>query len=204
MLRFSARELLNGLEGTAYVVDAQWRLVAVGQPNWRKFSDDNGGGALADEGALLGRPLADFIDGEPVRSLWASALASLDQGGVESVVVPYRCDAPTVHREMRMAVSAVIGEDGERYFLFHSVTLTERIRPPLRIFAPQARMGGNPPLVAMCSFCHSIRPGDEDHPWKTPEAYYADGGVSQVDITHSVCPDCHGDWLRSLGLAAPE
>ena len=203
-LRFSAQELLNNLDGVAYLVDARWRFVAFGSPNWRKFSDDNGGGAAVDEEALIGLPLTDFIHGQAVVSLWTSALTLVAQGKVASVVVPYRCDGPFVHRDLRMVVSGIKSEDGGRYYLFQSMTLNERIRPPVPIFDPRERLGQNLPLVAMCSFCHSLRSGAEDGLWQTPEAYYAGGGISQVDITHSVCPRCRGDWFRSLGLVADE
>lgn len=74
------QNLLNGLDGTAYLVDSQWRLSAFGVPNWRAFAKANGGDdAVRDEAALLGRPLLDFIHGEAVRSTWASALTLLSR-----------------------------------------------------------------------------------------------------------------------------
>ncbi len=202
-LSLAAQSLLNGLDGTAYVVDSERCFVAIGAPNWRKFAESNDGAALADERELLGRPLMDFIRGHEVRANWLAALDRLDKGAVASVVMPYRCDSPSVHRDMRMAVTA-FDDAGRRYFLFHSVTLAERMRPPISVFDVRGRPAGSAdgplPLVAMCSFCHSLRPGEQGEEWVSPEAYYVGGGTSLVDITHSVCPDCHGEWFRSLGL----
>lgn len=200
-----AQSVLESLEGTAYVVDDQWRLRAIGGKNWRHFAMEGGAPELAESDALLGRSLLDFIQGESVRKAWSEMLNVVAQGQLDVASVAYRCDSPKIKRVLRMAVTSLSSKHNEPLFLFHSVPQNETMRPPIPLFdytgAKRPPQAPPRPLLAMCSFCHSVRQ-DEQSPWQTPEAYYGSGGSSDVDLTHSVCPNCHSRWLQDLGLAS--
>lgn len=188
--------LLDCLEGTAYTIDGQGHIVAVGQPRWDAFAHANAAAELAEPGAVIGRPLLSFFAGDEVRSLWQRAIDMVRDGRLDSVALPCRCDSPTVERHMRVALTPLRLHDAPTLYLFQAVVLDECTRPAMNLFLPA---GG--PQVAMCSFCHAIRAQDHDAaPWQSPDAYYAGGGTSRVTVSHSVCPGCRDVWLRSLGL----
>jgi hypothetical protein len=204
-MRQSAYQILDALSGVAYVIDSRFRLAAVGQPKWRDFAVEGGAPGLADGEALYGRNLFDFIAGEEVRDGYRHILDTLSRGHREGIVIPCRCDAPSLTRETLMGITALRSNAKTTGYLFHAMLCDTRSRPPMplydfaaaRVQAPTDRR----PMVSMCSLCERICRGDDCNTssggWVEAEAYYAGGGSSHVRISHTICPDCFGRWLAS-------
>jgi len=199
LVKAPAQELLDSLDGTAYVVDAGGAIVAYGRPNWANFASKNGGPAIADPANILGRKLLDFVSGEAVKASIQRFMEDLRMQRTGAVVVPYRCDAPAFVREMRLAITPLERAGESPGFLFHSVMLSETMRPPLDIYDHKALASmldeeRRLPILAMCSYCLKVRfpPGgtDQSKGWVSGEEYYRLGGISAVRISHGICPEC--------------
>ena len=192
--------LLEAMDGIAYVVRPDGRILAYGRYRWDDFAAANGGEGLLDPEAVLGRNLFDFIAGDPVKHAYRQWIdAVLRAEGNHPATFAYRCDAPTVKRTLRMAISR-IERGSEPAVLFQSVLLEATARPPLNIYdlealLQDARSRLGLPMVTMCSFCQRLRwpPGAADGApadWIEAERYYAKGGRSEVAISHGICQDC--------------
>jgi len=203
-----AQELLNSLDGTAYVVDAGGTIVAYGRPNWDRFASKNGGSAITDPANILGRKLLDFVSGEAVRASIQRFMDELRTRRTGAVVVPYRCDGPSFVREMRLAITPLEGAGETPGYLFHSVMLSETMRPPLDIYDHETLRSmvdeeRRLPILAMCSYCLKVRfPAggtDQSKGWVSGEEYYRLGGTSAVRISHGICPECMEMLSREPG-----
>lgn len=197
-------DLLEAMDGIAYVTRPDGRILAYGRTRWDDFAAANGGEALLDPAAVLGCNLFDCIAGEPVKRAYRQWIdAVLQAKASHPATFAYRCDAPAVRRELRMAISRIdtcIEAGPEPAVLFQSVVLHATSRPPLNIYDTEAlvrdaRSRLTLQLVTMCSFCQRLRwpPGaqpPEPSAWIEAEQYYAKGGRSEVAISHGICEDC--------------
>lgn len=190
------QQLLDALDGIAYVTDGDTRLVAVGRRGWREFAEENGAPELADGNKLLGRSIFEFIAGDTVKDAFRHVLERAAATGRE-VLLPCRCDGPEIVRDMRLTISALRRSHGIDGFLFQSIQLTEHARPPLALYDFRALQGAQRPLLAMCSLCQRVwfDRGDGAPVWLDAETYYAHGGSSWVRISHTICPDCFSRWV---------
>lgn len=205
----TATALLEALEGVCYIVDRQRRITACGGAHWRRFAADNGG--PVDPVTVIGRDLFDFVAGERVRACYTDLLERLDAGRLSVASYTYRCDSPSVRREMRMSITALRESDATTGFLFQSVTLNERPRPPIGLFDFARGRARRPdaalPLLGLCSYCQKVR-----HPagsvegegaWIEAEDYYRLGGSTDVQISHGICEPCfhraQAEALADLG-----
>lgn len=195
-------DLLEAMDGIAYVTRPDGRILAYGRRRWDEFAAANGGEALLDPMAVIGRNLFDCIAGEPVKHAYRQWIdAVLQAEANHPATFAYRCDAPSARRELRMAISRVeVGAGAEPAVLFQSVVLDATARPPLNIYDVEAlvrdaRSRLALPMVTMCSFCQRLRwpPGTSDNgpaEWVEAEMYYARGGQSDVAVSHGICQDC--------------
>lgn len=186
-------ELLDALDGTAYLTDLEGRLVSVGRTNWNSFARENAGGPLA-ETPPIGCSLAALVSGDLVRSFYQRAHQVAVSGG-RRIAFTFRCDAPDVERRMKMAIGPLRLRERIVGVLYQSTILSERARPPIRFLDVSAALEQYKedvaPLIVSCSFCSKIDwPPGRGAPWAEPEDYYRLGGVSEVRISHGVCPDC--------------
>lgn len=191
--RWALAEVLDALDGTAYVTDLEGRLLCVGPQNWNSFANENDGRALAGS-PPVGDRVTDGISGEAVRSLY-QRVHQAAVSGQRRIAFTFRCDAPDVERRMKMAISPLRSGKAVVGVLYQSTILSERARPPLRFLeaaaaAEQFKEDGAP-IIASCSFCAKIDwPDGSDGRWVEPEVYYQRGGMSEVRISHGVCPSC--------------
>lgn len=204
-MALSYQDILDSIDGVAYLVGDDGRIVACGRDRWGRFARVNGASNIADHRSVIGRDLFDFIVGEEVKDAYRWHLDTLRELRAREVVFPFRCDSPAMRRDMRMAISRVY--DGSAFcgFLFSSVVLGTYERPPINLYdfvALNAMALGNENAasVRVCSFClrvHWRRKGSasdagDANSWMDPEAYYRQGGPSAPRIVHGVCPDCAG------------
>jgi hypothetical protein len=192
--------LLDTMDGIAYVVRHDGRILAYGRPHWDRFAAENDGKALCNPEAVLGQNLFDAIAGPEVRARyrgWMDAVLRNRQG--EPAILAARCDSPTAKRELRLSISRVTDAPAPAV-LFQSVVTAVESRPPLNIYDFEAlsralRARPDLPVVTLCSFCQRLRwpPGERDPgrtEWIEAELYYARGGRSEVAVSHGLCEDC--------------
>lgn len=189
--------VLDAMEGVAYAVDPAGHLLGCGRPNWDRFLARNQGSAWLGAEQIVGRNLFEFIHGTEVATRYRSWMRSLAAANLGPLTFDFRCDAPGERREMRMAITRL--ERGGRLFgfLFQATTLTAAARPPLNVYDSEAVLAARVreaalPLVRTCSFCQRLGwpPHGEPEAWVEAEDYYRLGGVSQVRLSHGICPGC--------------
>lgn len=127
-----------------YHIDSTDRLVWVDEW-WLAFATENGASEIVVD-SILGRPLWDFISGEGTRKLYEEIHARVRRHG-NPVVVPFRCDSPTLQRHMRLRVTA--GEEGR--LVYRSVLLRVEPQPYLAVIDPKGCRSDC--LLTMCSCC---------------------------------------------------
>jgi hypothetical protein len=188
-------DFLDAVDGIAYAIDAENRIIAVGRRRWDRLVVESGAPELrADK--IIGRNLFEFVSGPELRQAYRKLADRVIATG-EPEVIAARCDSPGVARELRLSV-APLRLGGERPgLLFQARIVGETARPPLDLFDFKAllsalRQEADLPIVAMCSFCQQVRrPGStEEDDWVTAEEYYRLGGASRVRISHGICADC--------------
>jgi len=194
MATYKADDLLDAMEGISYVVDGLGNIAAYGRTNWQTFADENGGEALLESRNLIGRPILDFIAGDEVRNSYARYMDAILTETTKAITFVYHCDGPEVSRELRMAMTPVPSPQGKPSgILFHSIVMTESVRPPLNIFDFQAirtamKEDLTRPILALCSYCQFVRhpAGDDRGEWLMAEDYYRKGGQSD-EIGRASC-----------------
>lgn len=182
----SAAALLDGgrdtaLEPTLYEVDAGGRITSV-SGGWDAFARENDAPRLAG-GAVLGRPLLEFVSEPATAHLYAEILRRVRRGA--RVVLPFRCDGPGVRRSMELALSPLPGGAVR----FEATLLAAERRPPVPLLdAAAPRTEG---LLPMCAWCRRIPLGAA---WVEVEAAVAAlrlfESAAVPRITHGICPDC--------------
>ncbi|HMA13626.1 MAG: hypothetical protein ACM35H_02565 [Bacteroidota bacterium] len=203
--RVAVESLLDAMEGVVYLLDRDGIIAAVGREGWRRFAQDNDTPALAEADAVVGQPLLSFIRGEAVRRAYEGYLDALRSGRRRGISFEFSCDSPTLARRMRLCISTVMEGSAPAGFLFQSLLLEERTRPPVSLFdaavtaAALAERGGQP-LLAMCSYCQRVATeGEQDRrEWIEAETYYRRGGTSAVRISHGICPRCMKERVEPL------
>jgi len=192
--------LLDAMEGIAYVVRHDGLILGYGRPHWNRFAAENDGAGLLEPEAVVGRNLFDAIAGPEVRARyrgWIDAVLKNRPG--EPATLTTRCDSPTAKRELRLSISR-IADAPVPAVLFQSMVMAVESRPPLNIYdfeALRRALQARPdlPVVTLCSFCQRLRwpPGARDPArteWIEAELYYARGGRSEVAVSHGLCEDC--------------
>lgn len=197
--RWALADMLDALDGTAYVTDLEGRLLCVGSQNWDSFAADNAAPDLAGS-PPVGHRVTEGISGKAVRSLY-QRFHQAAVSGERRIAFSFRCDAPDVERRMKMAVGPLRSGKAVVGVLYQSTILSERVRPPLRFLDATAALEqfteDRAPIIANCSFCARIKWPRGGGFWVEPEVYYQRGGASQVRISHGVCPAC-ADGMADL------
>jgi hypothetical protein len=192
--QISGKELIESLADIFYVVDLDGYIVDYSRRNWDAFAIDNGLSALAEPSKVLGRSIYDFISDEETRDSYSAFARALIRGHRDSVVFLYRCDAPEIKREMRMAITPLFLDNKMAGLVYHSAVLVAQLRPALNFLKPEKGSGRDQqlPVVSLCSYCKSVKfpPGDGGK-WIAPEDYYRLGGSDSVTLSHSICPRCY-------------
>lgn len=212
----SVQDLLESLEGVAYVVAQDGTILACGGRHWTEFALTNDGESLADRHSVIGSNLFDFIRGRQVKDTYRALMDACLAGTAKQIAFGYRCDGPEVKREMRLSLSPVsAGQRAPRAVLFHALPVSQTARPRVDLFDPALRAETatqlHLPVVAVCSCCQEVRwpprlpsPDSPDgHPveherWVEVEEYYGLGGGDLVRVTHAICPRCERQVFRPL------
>ncbi len=174
-------------------LDLDDRIVFVNEA-FDRFARANGAPELAG-GAVLDRPLWEFVTGDEVRQLTRVLLARARSGHpIERV--PYRCDSPTLRRYMQMTFEPL---PRDRL----AITSFERHiepRPANPLLRQEPATEGTP--LRMCSWCRRVDLGGDY--WVEAEEAILILKLFEADhpppIAHTICPDD----MERLGLSDKE
>lgn len=131
-----------------YRVDQDDRIAWVNSW-WLAFAQENGAGQLTEQ-FIVGRSLWDFIADDETCQLYRSLHVRL-RGSDETVVLPFRCDSPTLHRQMRLMIT---GKSGESSLLYEGDVVQTRQRDYLAVLDPTKSRTS--PCLWMCSCCKHV------------------------------------------------
>lgn len=189
---------LDALDGVAYLVSREGRIVGVGPTRWNAFAA-GGGVERLDAAGLAGRDLFQFVSGAPLQDFYRARHETVLGGGAPSIGFEYRCDAPQIRRAMRMSISCLRLPEAPPMVLYQSQVLSQVHRPWMSLFEPGRVLEAleterRLPVVTMCGICQKLAwplgrkaLGPE---WIEAETYYRRGGAADVRISHGVCDTC--------------
>lgn len=193
------QRLLDSMDGVALILDANLLIVRIGDPNWSRFLDDNRGARGASAGAsieaTIGRPIGTFFAGEILQQTFSGLFRRVLDGRRDAIRLDYRCDAPDLRRDMRLAVTLLMARDGARQLLYQSIMLSTESRAPLPLFDADIATNEGPDILTLCAICARVAwplgapSGARD--WIDPAEYYRRGGAETVSISHGFCEACH-------------
>lgn len=112
---------------------------------WLAFAAENGAPDLT-EATVIGRSLWEFIADRPTRQLYRELHARIRSTG-QAIHVPFRCDSPTLRRDMRMTISR--GEDGALEYESKLLKTT----PQRRLLSLSRTSDRSEAFLTMCSCC---------------------------------------------------
>lgn len=191
-MNYIAKEPLALPTSTRYRVDAAGLIREVGA-DWDRFAELNGAPWLAG-GAVVGRPLADFIDDVTSRHLYELLLARARAG--RPVTIPFRCDGPAVRREMVMQLHPA--PDGA--VDIETRVRRETARPPVALLDRSAPRAETLP-VTMCGWCNRVRTGPGT--WQEVEDAVAALRLlsfpAPPPLSHGICPTCREAVEAAIG-----
>lgn len=199
-LQPSATQLLDALEGVAYLTDPAGTILAIGRRGWEAFAIDNAAPDLTAE-AVLGTSVFGAIQGGTVREAYRRMHEAVAKGRRSQTVFDYRCDSPIAERHMRMAITPVLGDDDVLGVLYQSQIVAEMPRLPVPLLSPAARAvrDRHPPatpdrMVTLCSFCQRVawpQTGSQRAlRWTSVAEYYRRGGPDDAVVSDGICPAC--------------
>ncbi|MCB6177101.1 hypothetical protein LHP98_03025 [Rhodobacter sp. Har01] len=156
-----------------YVLDRTHRLLWVGG-DWDDFAAQNEGD-LARASRVLSSHLEDHLVGTETQDVMRGVLDDV-LALKRSFRIEYRCDSPTLRRDMRMTITAM---RADRLLVTHDL-LDARSFPPIGpgwTWLPGA-------FDCKCSFCCGLRRADG---WVDP---FTTGKRHPELVDYGVCPAC--------------
>ena len=178
-----------------YQLDANDVLVSVSD-DWLAFARENGASELVAE-SVVGKSLWDFIPDEPTRTLYRDVFATV-RATDQPVVVPFRCDSPTLQRFMRLEVRHHPGCGIDLRSILVRAEPCER----QLLLDRTARQSHN--CVTMCSCCKQVLV--EPHGWLSLEEANRHPRLCLVGkrphIRYEVCTACRvvAAWQRFANI----
>jgi hypothetical protein len=183
------------MDGVAYLVSAEGIILAVGERTWETFARENHASGLT-AGKIIGYDFFSVILGDEVKDAYRKMHDKLRLRGDTNINFEYRCDSPDAERRMRMSMAAVVNVTGVTAILYQSQMLRETERVPMMLFSPEnyVKTFSDDSIVSLCCYCSDVAwpigAQQPDREWITPDAYYTRGGVTDVVLSHGICPDC--------------
>lgn len=150
---------------------------------WLAFARENGTSEL-DAASVIGRPIWDFIAGEPTRTLYKELHQYVRRTG-NPVTVPFRCDSPTLQRHMQLTIQRQ--ESG--CLQYESELLRVIPQRRVKLIGTGKRSSA---VLTMCSFCK--RALLEPSGWLDLE--YISLRLRMMDeqtvpdLRYTICPQC--------------
>jgi hypothetical protein len=166
-----------------YAVNANDAITSV-SPLWLAFARENGASQLTCE-AVMGRSLWDFIDGVETTRLY-KAIVQRVRTSILRVMVPFRCDSPTLRRYMRLEIT----RQPEGSVQFDGVL--ERVEPTTRLNLLDPAFPRSRATLTLCSCCK--RALVEPYGWLEIEdvavRLHLLEEKNAPQLRSAVCPEC--------------
>lgn len=179
----------------SYQIDARGRIVSV-SPEWPAFARENDAPELTRE-AVVGQPLWRFVSGEETVRLYQLIFDRARERRA-AILVPFRCDSPTLRRFMQLEVAALPDDE----LLLTGSLLRVEAREPIRLL--ERSTGRSEDWLEICSWCKRVRvPGNEWVPLE--EAVRTLDLLESTELpnlAHVACAECRA-VLRSKGENPP-
>ncbi len=164
----------------SYTVDEQDLLIAA-TTGYFAYAREN---HWDDAESSIGRSLWDFVSGMTMVRVQRTLLHRVRETG-RLVELPFRCDSPTIRREMTIGIEAQ--EDGG--VRFAPRVRFEQTRPHQRLLDSAEQRGSD--LIEMCGWCDRFFVGDR---WLEIEDAAAELNLTARDdlpeISHGICVRC--------------
>lgn len=166
-----------------YRVDAADKIVWV-DALWLAFAQENGAAELVED-FVLGRSLWDFVSGEDTRRLYFEIHARA-RSSDRPVVLPFRCDSPSLQRHMRLKITRESGGQ-----LFYESLLVRAV-PQRCLQVLDSEQPRSNTFLLMCSCCK--RSFVEPMGWLSVEDVSVRLGLFDTqkvpELRHTICPEC--------------
>ena len=130
-----------------YRVDARDRIAWVDE-RWLAFARENGASELTEQ-QVVGETLWDFVDGDATRAVYDKLHRQVRQDR-KPVVVPFRCDSPSLRREMQLAISP----EQAGQLLYESTIVLSTPCTPVDFLDPTLPRSRS--FLTMCSCCKRV------------------------------------------------
>ncbi|GFO66967.1 hypothetical protein GMLC_05460 [Geomonas limicola] len=180
-----------------YTIDNRNHIVRVSD-NWDSFETTDQTPDRFSASRILGLSIWEFIDGDETSLLYETIFKKIRKH-LSSVIIPYRCDSPTVRRTLELHISANI--DGS--IDFHSYLLQEVGREKVDLLDPSFDRSNE--HIRVCSICKKVAVTDSE--WVEIETAISDLGlfttVKLPQITHGLCPGCYAAAMAELDASSP-
>lgn len=166
-----------------YTVDAHDTITGV-SPLWLGFARENGAAQLTAE-AVIGQDLWRFICGTETIQFYRAILQRV-RTTARRIVVPFRCDSPTLRRYMRLDITR--GDQGAVQF----EGILEHVEPMTRLNLLDPVFPRSHEVLTMCSCCKRVLL--EPHGWLNIEDAAARLHLFEQEqaphVRQAVCFEC--------------
>ncbi len=167
----------------SYAIDEHDHLIRVDEGYYR-FAEENG---WEEAATSLGRSLWDYVAGHEMVKL-QRLLVRRVRNELGDVELPFRCDGPSVRREMNIRI---VARPGGRVVLFSARTRHEEPRDsPQWLLDPATPRSDE--VLEMCGWCDRF---EVDGEWvEVEEAARRLELFNKAElpaISHGICPDCN-------------
>ena len=167
-----------------YRVDKHDRITWVNSW-WLAFARENGAVRLS-EPEVIGRSLWEFIADDETCNLYKNLHARL-RGDDEVVVIPCRCDSPTIRRQMHLIIT---GNSSDKSLLYEGGIVQAETHKYLSVLDPLSPR--TTPSLWMCSCCKHVLL--EPQGWleleEISERLQLDRRRRLPHCRHTLCPRC--------------
>ena len=151
---------------------------------WLAFAKENGAAELVEE-SVVGRTLWDFLAGDDIRRLYREIHSRVRTTG-KSVLLPFRCDSPSLQRHMRMTIT--LRDAGELEY----ESRVDRTIPQRRLDALDPQRQRSNVVLKICSCCR--RAFFEPLGWLDMEDVSVRLGLFETtkvpELCYVICPEC--------------
>jgi hypothetical protein len=176
-------------ETLSYAIDEHDHLIRVDEGYYR-FAEENG---WEEATSSLGRSLWDYVAGHEMVKLQRLLVRRI-RDEVGDVELPFRCDGPSVRREMNIRI---VARPGGRAVLFSARMRSEDAWDlPQLLLDPAAPRGEA--VLEMCGWCDRF---EVDGEWvEVEEAARRLELFNRPELptlSHGICPDCNAMLLAA-------
>lgn len=192
------QSLLNAMDGITMILDSDLHIAEIGEPNWQQFLEENPPQDPAvrnrSNESVLGRPVTQFIAGDAIRTTFADLFNSVLTRTRPYVQFDYRCDAPTLRRDMRLSVRPIMTGSDVDYLLYQSVVFSVQQRPAIPLFGAAVADQDSEDILTLCAICARVAwpigASTGAREWIEPPEFYRRGGGEIAVLSHGFCEDC--------------